>query len=809
MKALFSRHGQLKLAFNSLARVSGFCLAVIATLSITLTALFVVLSVVNTYFFKPLPVLEENRLAVVEQTMSSDAGSYPGFQSYHTLVHWYKNSNSLEMPVLVNANEIIFTGLAGEPREHVLYVSGNYFNLLKVPMLLGSGFNADDPLGTPDASLVLSEKFWREQLAADPDIVGKQLALYDRHFVVRGVVSSRFSPPYMFKKGRVGVWMPMGEDRRFFNNDSWQSPWDDTYKDLKLLALLKPGVTLDDARRELKQKIDEIKDQWLGTGSIRDLSPLVNSYRSIELGDKDQLSLLMLAGVFGLLLIALVNVGNLFLSRAIAQHKILALQAVLGAKRKTLFAGLLAQSGLLVAASVALALFFSAWGIRLFKHLASGHLPLVERVGVDVNLVLAAVAVACVLAYLFAFVSTRMLNFKTLRSQLQGSGKGSVGQLSGRAVKLLISVQMMLASVLVIFAVSVLGKSLETMLRPLGAEVENFYTARVFMFDDNSGLPERADRRQRLLETISAEPWIKQIAVGVSAVSERQTSNSLTYLDGTSTPFFPSNWIGPDYLRISGLKLLAGREFNDQAYVGKNELLVSISAAKTLKEDGDVLGMVVKGLSDEEYEIVGITEDFNHPKFYGEDKGRHIWWPDRPYSYGFTFEVAPGKTPTQAEFLQLARKVDSRMAAWEFYSLEKELDAILYLDRLTLVISLVLAGFTLLLASIGIYGVLSYNLAFKRFEFGLRMALGATRRRMYGLATRQALVPIFIGLAVAIMLCAVCGYVWRDSVAAWLKFDPLLLGGAMSVALAVALFAGLRPMHKLLGEKPMAALKGD
>jgi hypothetical protein len=475
MSRLTKTRSQLRLAWASLMNAPGFVTAVVSTLALTLAALFVVLSLVNSYFLKPLDIFDESRMVVVEQSLTYDDYDAVGFQSYQSMVHWFKNNKSFENAFIINANEMIFKNIAGEPKEDILYVSGEYFELLNTEFILGQPFSSSDTLEQVDDSVVISERFWREHLNSDPDVIGTSLqTLGSISYTIKAVVSEEFSPSYMIKTGLVDVWLPMSADRRFFHNDDWQSPWTNTFRNLKLIAVLKPGVTNEQVKTDLKAQIDTIKSEWLDNGGITDVNPVVTPYREVELGNNDQLSLMMLAGALGLFIIAVLNVSTLFFSRALAQHKTLVLQAVLGAKRKTLFNSILLQSLILMTISVSIALFLSVWGIRLFKVLAEGRLPLVNSLAVDTSLVLIAIAICIALAYVFSIITARLINYKTLSGQMQSSGKGGVSQVSGRTVRILIGSQMFVAALLVSFSVMIVSKSLETINRPLGSDTETY-----------------------------------------------------------------------------------------------------------------------------------------------------------------------------------------------------------------------------------------------------------------------------------------------------------------------------------------------
>ncbi|MDQ9092150.1 ABC transporter permease [Pseudoalteromonas haloplanktis] len=817
MSRLTKTRSQLRLAWASLMNAPGFVAAVVATLALTLATLFVVLSLVNSYFLKPLDVFDESRMVVVEQQTTYQENSSSGFQSYQSIVHWLKNNQSFEQTFMINAAEQVFSNLDGQPKEDVLYVGAEYFELLNTPFLLGQGFNKGKTLEEIDDSVIISENFWQEHFDSDPNVIGKTLktvgGIGNSGYTITGVVAGHFSPPYMIKAGSVEAWFPTSSDRRFFHTDDWQSPWTNTFGNLKLIAVLKPGVTNEQVKTDLKAQIDSIKSEWLDNGGITDINPVVTPYREVELGNNDQLSLMMLAGALGLLVIAVLNVSTLFFSRALAQHKTLALQAVLGAKRKTLFNSILLQSLILMSISVSIALFLSVWGIRLFKVLAEGRLPLVNSIAVDTNLVLVAIVMCIALAYIFSIITAYLINYKTLNQQMQNSGKGGISQVSGRTVRLLIGVQMFVAALLVSFSVMVVSKSLETINRPLGSDTENLFFAQLFQPNNNSSLDERYVNAKKYQKILQDSEGIKGVALGHSPITARQTANSLTDVEGNSTIFFPSQGVGVEYFDLVNTKILAGRTFSEQAVRGEtNEMLVSLSVAKWLLPNQDhtnIIGQSYRGLQDKMYEIIGITEDFNHPKYYDESFGRHIWWPAQPWSYMFIIEAEPGVKLTGKQVLNILSGASTNLTLWQFKDSQQEYDNLLYMSRLTVVLCCTLALFTLLLAAIGIFGVLSYNLGLRRYEFGIRMALGAKKARLFKLMSKEAVLPVLIGFILALSVMIAGYHSLQEQLVSWLILDVRLQLLAWFITLIIAMFACFRPLLLLIKAKPMAALRNE
>lgn len=804
---------QLRLAKASLLNAPAFSAAVVLTLALTLTSLFVVLSVINVYFFKPLPVQEESQLAVVELRTGYGDNISVGFQNYPALTHLYNNQTSFERQFMANTDEFIALNLPGEPKLRAMYTTGEYFKILNVPLALGSHFPDDLELTKQFDGVLISKKIWHQYFNGDPSVIGQTLATMDnKSYTIAGVVDDNFSPPYMFNEGKLDLWFPMSSDDRFAERENF-NPWSQYYRALKIVGVRKAGISNVDVESAFDQLIEDIKPEWREKEpDLTTLSTRISDYRGIELGDKAHLSLFMLAGTLTLVIIAMVNVSNLFFSRAVAQQRNLALQAVLGARRKTLFNALFSQTFILVAASMLLALFLSAWGIKLFKYLAEGYLPLVNSVSVDLTLIVIALVSTLALAYLFSWLNAKLINYEALNSQIQASGKGNSKQLSGRVVKSLIAAQMLLASLVVISSQMALTKSLDVINKPLGSKVENMFNIVAFVpgLHEELNEAEAYELRQKFKAAMAEVPGVISIAEGESPVQKQQYRQGISDLEGNTFEFMPGIWVGRDYFDTTGIKIIEGRTFSEAAMRFEvKEMLVSKSTVEVLSPNENIIGKVYEGLANHEYTVVGITEDFHHPLYDDENLGRRFWWPTFPYSMSLLIEMEPGYSLNQEQALNIYREVHPKVSVWRFLDLEHEYDKLLYLDNLTLWVCIILAVFTILLAGVGIYGVLSYNLEARRYEFGIKMAVGAKVSHLYKLLVKETMLPLVSGVIAAMVISIVVYLGLQETLNNWLRFDVTLVSFGVLFTLAVALIASFRPLNRVIKSEPMKALRNE
>ena len=218
---------------------------------------------------------------------------HSGFQSYKSIVHWYKSQSSFEKLTPVSPNNLVLTNLPGEPKVIATFASSDYYDIFKVPMILGQSFSPELKFDQASDNVIISEAFWQKYFDKDLQVLGKTLNDGERAYNIIGVVGKSFQPPYMFYSGESDLWLNFGSDRRFYNDGEWENPWDNTYKSLKLVGTAKTGISQQNIHQDLGDRIEDIRAEWLeGYETATDFKPLVTPFRTVELGDKGHLRLL-------------------------------------------------------------------------------------------------------------------------------------------------------------------------------------------------------------------------------------------------------------------------------------------------------------------------------------------------------------------------------------------------------------------------------------------------------------------------------------------------------------------------------------
>ncbi|MEJ6474857.1 ABC transporter permease [Pseudoalteromonas piscicida] len=800
---------QTTLAIKSLAQVPSFCITLVLTLALTLSCFFVALSLFSGFFIKPLDIESESRFVVIEQNNKYQDRESRGFQSFQNMLNWRQASALYQKRAVVSSFSDVVENLAGAPKLALTFVSDDYFSMIKMPLALGRYLTPTSNINQKNSEVIISYKLWQQYFNGDANVLGESLRIVGRFYTIVGVAAQSYSDPYFLNQGEGSLWLSFSEDERFFGDQRGEyHPWTSRQNSLKLLAILAESGSQDVLAEQLYQNVQAHQSEWKSADeTLLDIEPVVRLYRDVEVAEHDKLAIIVLLSVVCLVLIAIFNVSNLFISRANTIQQQLALQAMLGAKRKVLFRGILLEALLLVSSAVVIGLFIAAWELRFVKSLTHGYLPLIDTLSLDTTVLLSAVLIVFLLALLFAFVTSRMVNFNQLRQSMQSSGKGSVKPVSQTMTKSLVAVQLFFTTVLVLGATLVLSKSVDTLLRPLGTKLDNMYSVVLHIPADPTPFSERYNNIERFKQALKTRSGVVDVAHGDSPLQSDVPVVAMRDMAGGWTPSMVRGNVGPDYFALTGLELIAGRTFSEAAIRGnKEEVIVSEAAANVLSPDGNVIGETYFIFNpDVPAEVVGISKNFNHPSRYNELQGKAVWLPALPLGYPFIIEMERGAVLTRAKVQDAIQAVNSQAGIWRFSGLTKAYHKLTYLARLTLQLSLALCVFSLLLSGVGIYGVLSYSLQQKRYEYGMRMALGAKKHRLYRLLLSDTLAPVITAMVAAVI--TVTGVYLSLPSTEWVLIKPSWLIAVVVTLPVFALASSVYPMKQLINATPMKVLR--
>jgi len=805
---------EVKATAVSLSRVPGFVLTTVFTLSLTLGVLLAAFSLNHLLLFKALPYPDAQRLILMEQELQEGDRKFSGSQYFVAQKLMYQQQQSLEAMALVFRSDTILASLRDKPLIELSYVTPEYFDLLGTPILIGRAFTEQESIDSNKASALISEQLWREKFGADGNIVGQNITLGEQQYKVVGVVASSFAEPGNFADdSNSQMWLPWD----FHGQD--EETWNYIYSQTAAIGKLAPATTITQVIDEFNKLVDPIFQQngRVGTAKHQAIIAQFQDLQIAIIGDNKYIVLLILLGAGVLLLIACANITNLFFSRAAQRQRALVIQATLGAKIKHLFFDIWLESLLLCTASMIIGLALAGWIIKLLHITAGNALPRLAELSLDLTSVAFAGILTLTLSLIFALITLKLINYKQLILQLQSSGKGTGAQVNSKVRNILIASQICLATLLLIITTLVMSNALKVLYHPLGFEVENLYYLEL---DIGEGYPEKERKKQLsrdLLAQLKNIDGVTDISRASNAPIRRGSNNTGIFnSDSVKLGHLPFVFIDNNYFNTVGLTMLAGRGFNQQeAREASDTIILSETAAtKVIAGIGDgsgkvedIIGKVVYSAGGDTWTVVGVVDNVYNPYNDEKTQGAMMYFPHSRTN--FIIGMQEGKTLAKTDIINLLDEHFTDIKVWRFSSVSDIHEQLVYQKKLTLWLSLVLGVFALLLAAIGIYGVISYNSQMRRYELGIRMALGAKSRRMLFEFISDSFKPIATGFVLSLLLAVVL-YSWAQQyINQWLSFDWLMTSSCILALIVIALAACYFPARKIIATDPIKALRNE
>jgi len=803
---------ELTLAKNALLSVPGFSATVIATLSVTLGALICIFSLNHLLLVKSLPYPNAEQLVVVQQSYADAEGNgFSGSQSAPGMLLWYKNQQVFDKFSLVFDHKQLLADHPEQPNALINFVMPDYFSLLTPKMHLGRVINESEGLDSHQAVVVLSYKTWQKWYQSDVNVIGRKIMIGHVSYKVIGVTGEEFIAPANRYNEAPDFWLPW--DYQGLDIDNWGV----MTRALNSIGTLKKGISSLQASAQLGVMINE---KFIASANAENgdtAGAKIISLKEAVVGDSSRVALLLLTGVVGLLLIAVTNVTNLFLSRAAQKQRIMAIQAALGAKPNHLFIAMFAESLILSVIAGALGLLIAGWGFVLLEELAAKQLPRISELGIDKVALFFTGFIVILLAATFAKLSSRVVNYNTLQAQLQSSGKGSGLQVSKRVRNFLIAMQVALATLLLAVASVVIEQALETVLHPLGFNDEDVYYLRVDRPKGASYSPESLVEMNLLTLSIKAElenlPQVKKVSRSIKPVIYKgSNSMSLENRNGKRIGSFAFNMVDHNYFDILELPLVQGKTFAEQKdpRYNINEIIVSESLAHELAPNGDAIGKIFQIQATQPLKVIGIAKDYYRPGMAGDYGYQRYYMPYAAFEdFGFDIKLTQGAQLSREVILPLLLKLNSKLRIRTVISHTQQHADLIYKHKLTAGLTVVLAVLSLLLAAAGIYGVLNYSTQMRRYELGIHLSLGAKTHSVRNMVMKESLLPVLLGMLISAVLSMSIFLVIRQEVSFVININILGMLSVVPIMLAVAYVACYIPIQAAITQDPIKALRNE
>lgn len=765
----------LSSAIYALGKAKGYAATVICTLGLTLGTLVAMLKLNYHLLLAPLPYAAEQTLVAGSASwLSADGEMILPHALPKVIRHFYaKPSPLLQDQALLGYafTETTLRDLPHSPAVHIAYTTAGYMRMYQLPLISGRAFaNTEEP-GQHHAVAVISEQLWREHYNAAPDMIGHHIQLGDRSFKVIGIAAATFREPQLLSPAlHTDIWLPWD-----FHTDFVDMPDSGIRAGHFYLAQLKHST----ARQQFEQEIrPQLQPLWQQASSHlphlagRQLQFNAHPLRQVLLGDSRQQSLWLLAGSAALLLLAAVNTLNLLLSRAASQQKNMAIQAALGAQRTQTMNLFKAELTCLLLAAAGVALLTAAGAFQLLHLYAGDMLPGVRQLDFDGLTLVLGLLLGGLLLFCFSHLVSRRLNYRALQQSLQSGSKGGGLTVSPATRFILISSQVTLTSLILLCCSQVFGAAYSQLQQQLGFAVADRYQ---ITLEDISPPPARElnaaarqayyrqqkDQLMQIRDLMMQLPDVTMAAVSSGAPASyngfsADTANFNQTADASAAKFEVKVMHTDQYfMPLFEIHLLQGRQFS-AAEVQTQAPLIIINQrlANKLKPGQDVIGQrLTAAHSGQVFEIIGVSTDQNLPEIGAEQEPFRIYTTQNLlYSSYLLVQLKPAAQLNKTHINQLITQVAPHLRSANIYRIADNVDIALQRQQLSAAITCSLGILSLLLAAMGIYGVLHYSVQLRRFELGVRMAIGARPATIVCQLLQEISVPSLTGIGLTLFL---------------------------------------------------------
>ena len=780
-----------------------FTAAIVLTLALGIGATTSIFSVVNAVLLRPLPYADADRITMLRETMNGGAGSV----TYGTFRDWTEMSRSFEATTLTQGRTYNLTE-SGDPARYAgARVTTGFFKTLYTPPALGRYFLDSET----DASrvVVISHELWQTHFNGDAAIVGRQITLNGQGHTVIGVASASRRLSANTEK----LWTIFTPTAQQLNNYGAH-----TYR---VLAKLKPDVTMEQAKADVERiMVDIVRREPTSMGGR---GAQIDSYPRLLVDGLDTQLWVLLGAVMFVLLIGCVNVASLLLARATTRRKEIAIRGALGGARVRLVRQMLTESLLLAAVGGAMGIVVAWFGVRFLVSMGPPGTPRLADAGLDLQVLSFAAAATLVCGVLFGLVPALRATRVDLQTDLRDGGRGSRGVVRDRVRAALIVGEFAVALVLLVGAGLFLRSSYRLQQVALGFQPDGVMMVRVALPQDRyDSAAALVPAINSLVEATRAIPGVRVAAAGTRVPMWGSSPEYGIYIEGRGdkqTAFGHLRIVTPGYLEALGIPLKRGRDLNDgDVATSPRVVLVNETFARRVYGDTNPIGRRFSGWEAgdvrEWREIVGVVGDVRAfgqesnigPEVYAPaTQANYSWWNSFQRTVAVVARTASGVAVAPA-MRATVRKFDPMLPVFDVQTMDDVLAQTNANRRFNTLLLSLLGATGLILAAIGIYGVIAFFVSQRTQEIGVRVALGASQRSVVTLVMRQALVLAMTGIVIGGIAS-----LWTTRAIASMLFevqprDPFAFAAGAVVLLLVALGASLIPARRAARVDPVRAL---
>ena len=799
----------LRYAFRMYGRTPVFTGISVLSLALGIGGNAAMFSLVNTLLVRPLPYTQPDRLLRV-------TGIYPRA----ALPFYQEQSHAMDIAAVSRGSEFNLTGQGQASRVTVSIASPNFLSVLGASVAMGRNFSAGEEFPGRDSVVILSHSLWRDRFGSDPTVVGRVVRLNDVDRQIVGIMPAGFSYP----SAKVQLWIPMRLDPSNFV-EYWGAEF------MPLLARLRPGATLGGAKIEARQLMDEFRGKF-PYPMARDFNADVTAIPLQQdiVGDVRGKLIILLASVGLVLLIACANVASLLLSRATTRRRELALRAALGATRSRMIRQLLTESVGLALAGAAFGILLGTFALSIFKSLLPSSLPGLAQTAIDWQIVAAVSALALLTGLASGIAPALSASQVDIAETIKTGSQRSTSGLWTRVRSMILAGEVALTLVLLISAGLLLRSLYE-----LSETNPGFDPARVLTVQISPNPSSCADRAgcialyDRLLDRTRGIPGVEAVAMTNSVPLEGRLPTIPVDVEGhAKTPDHPAPmfWFGavsPEYFRAMRIPLLGGRYLSrSDGPQSAGVVVISASTAKRFWPHESAIGKHIKNTGAQRWPtVVGVVGDVRQstlseglPAFvqgavympYSQSAGEDG---QIPAAMTLLVRVTSDNARVRNAIQQLARDQDPNVPVGQLQSLDDIVSGSIADFRSTMRVFVSFAGAAILLAAVGIYGLMSYWVSQRTYEIGLRVAIGATRRGILSMILAQGMRVTLYGVAGGIVTAFLVTRFLAALLYGVAPTDFLTFAMVTALVLAVAAVATALPAWRATRIDPLKSLRTE
>ena len=798
----------MRYAARSLRKQPGFTLAAVLTLALGIGATTVVFSVVNAVLLQPLPYPDQSRLFVVDDRLSA--------QNFLDVQRDARSFDAL--------GAFVGTGFTLTDRREPEFVMGQMisaelFAALEVPPLIGRPLRSDENEGGRDQVMLLSHALWQRRYGGDPGIVGQTMTANGKPYTVVGVMPAAFE----FPEKRYELWVPFA-----FRNNAQGMVSRGTHF-LQVVGRLRASASPAQAQAELDAIAGRLAKAYPESNTGRALR--ITSLLDKTVGNVRTALLLVLSSVGFVLLIACANVTNLLLARASTRQREIAVRSTLGASRARLVAQLLTETLVIYAAGAGAGVALAAWGLDALIALSPGDIPRLDRTELDLTTLAFTVGITLATGIVFGLIPALHSTFRAPADQLNAAARSTTaGRATRRVRAVLVAAEVALSLMLMVGAALAARSLLQLQRVDTGLDPDGVLTFSVVPPDTAypDGVSVRRFHRE-VIERLSAQPGALAVGATSHLPLSGQNVESRVTPDGWQPPS-PGTGAGAGlrgvagrYFDAIGARITAGRAFTDADTATSQQVaMVNEEFARRYWPGQDAVGKRVKQGRIESQDpwkvVVGVYADVKHlgpqaetrPEVMFPYAQTHEYWVTR-FMRGLNVVMRATGDPTGLvpAARSVVRAVDPSVPLVEPRTMTTLVSNSVAQPRFRSTLLVSFAGLAVLLAVVGIYGVVGFNVEQRTHEISVRTALGAPRASVVGLILRQESIPVVSGVVVGLAGAVAVGRAMRELLFNVEPADPVTFI-AMPVLLgAVAFVACLVPARRALDVEPANALRAQ